>query len=118
MGRYDKYIHLNRPYRKVKKPMEPADRAKIFLPYAALSGFGDSVVETQRYREDGFSLETDRIEEINNTLLQLSNELSIGNHPEIQVLYYDAKSQINKQIKGFIEEVNDMKFYIKVNSIQ
>lgn len=68
--------------------------------------------------EDGFSLETDRIEEINNTLLQLSNELSIGNHPEIQVLYYDAKSQINKQIKGFIEEVNDMKFYIKVNSIQ
>ena len=117
MGRFDDYIWLVRPYRKVGKPMKPADKAKIYLPFAALSGFGSSIIETQRYREEGFSLESDRIEEINNSLVMLSEELSRGNHPEINILYYDRKAQLNKQMSGCIEEVSDMQFQIKVNSV-
>lgn len=47
----------------------------------------------------------------------LSEELSRGNQPEVHIVYYDSKSQLNKQMRGCIEEVNDMQFQIKANNI-
>lgn len=47
----------------------------------------------------------------------LSEELSRVKQPEVHIVYYDSKSQLNKQMRGSVEEVNDMQFQIKVNSI-
>lgn len=47
MGKYDDIIHLSRP--KTNRPSMPvADRAKIFMPFAALKGYDEAIEESQR----------------------------------------------------------------------
>ncbi len=53
--RYDDLIDLEypRPDRDLKKhpPMPVADRAKIFAPFAALSGYGQAITRTGRLQQ-------------------------------------------------------------------
>ena len=47
MKRYNDILHLSRPASRHPR-MHRQDRAKLFAPFAALSGFGDSVRERER----------------------------------------------------------------------
>ena len=47
MGKYDDMIHLDRPASR-HPGMRRGDRAKLFAPFDALSGFSDSVKEKDR----------------------------------------------------------------------
>ena len=46
--RYDDIIDLPRVQSKTRTPMSNHDRAAQFAPFAALTGFGDSIIETGR----------------------------------------------------------------------
>lgn len=53
MGRYDDIIHLERP--KSERPSMPVeDRAKIFLPFAALRGYEEVLEKKQKGVEERF----------------------------------------------------------------
>ena len=47
MGRYDDIINMSRP-KSCRRPMEVADRAKIFMPFAALKGYEEAIWEQQK----------------------------------------------------------------------
>lgn len=49
-GRYDGIIHLQRPISKKHPPMSMKERAAQFAPFAALTGFGEAIKETERQR--------------------------------------------------------------------
>ena len=47
MGKYDDIINMDRP--KSNRPsMSRADRAKIFMPFAALKGYEEAIEEKQK----------------------------------------------------------------------
>lgn len=47
MGRYDDILNLQRP-KSYREPMERANRAKIFMPFAALKGYEEALEEQQK----------------------------------------------------------------------
>lgn len=47
MGKYDDIIELSRPV-SGRIPMPAADRAKIFMPFAALKGYEEAIDEKNR----------------------------------------------------------------------
>ena len=48
MGKYDEIMRMSRPVPKTHPPMDRAARAKQFMPFAALTGFGDVLSERER----------------------------------------------------------------------
>ncbi len=51
MGRYDDIINLDRPV-STRPRMSVVDRAKIFMPFAALKGYDEAIGDMQRYVEE------------------------------------------------------------------
>lgn len=57
--RYDDIIHLPHHVSKVHPQMSRYDRAAQFAPFAALSGHGDAIKETQKLMEERMEHEYD-----------------------------------------------------------
>jgi hypothetical protein len=58
MGKYDDIINLERP--KSNRPsMSRADRAKIFMPFAALKGYDEAIEEKQKLIKEKMELSED-----------------------------------------------------------
>lgn len=53
MGKYDDIIHLERP-KSAHPAMPVSDRAKIFLPFAALRGYEEILEEKQKSVQEKF----------------------------------------------------------------
>ena len=51
MGKYDDILRLPHPVFPHRKQFSPADRAAQFAPFAALTGFEDSIGDTAQQRE-------------------------------------------------------------------
>lgn len=47
MGRYDDILNMPRP-KSGREPMDVANRAKIFMPFAALKGYEEAIGEQQK----------------------------------------------------------------------
>ena len=62
---YEDIRHLTRPQYADYPPMPVSDRAAQFSPFAALTGYGDAVLETERLTEARFD-ERGEIIEIEN----------------------------------------------------
>lgn len=62
MGKYDDIINMDRPQSK-RPRMSVADRAKIFMPFAALKGYEAAIADMQRFVEGEVEREVIKIEE-------------------------------------------------------
>lgn len=64
MNRYEDIINLSRPVSNhPKMPIE--NRAKEFMPFAALTGYNESIIEEGRLVDSKRILSKDKIDEIN-----------------------------------------------------
>ena len=88
---YDDIINLPRHISSVRPPMPVADRAAQFMPFAALTGFGDAIEETGRLTDDRMELEEDVIEELDGKLQYLREH--VKEHPEISVTYFQPDAR-------------------------
>ncbi len=84
--RYDDIINLPHHISAAHRPMPVADRAAQFMPFAALTGFGDAIEETGRLTDERPELEEDAIEGLEGKLQYLRER--VGDHPEISVTYF------------------------------
>ena len=50
-SKYENMLYLKRPVSRNHPPMDLKDRAAQFSPFAALTGYGDAVKETERQTE-------------------------------------------------------------------
>lgn len=55
MGKYDDIIDKPYPYISNRKRMSIEDRAKIFMPFAALRGFEEAVERKQKEYESEYN---------------------------------------------------------------
>ena len=68
---YGDIIDRERPVSQKHPRMPRLKRAAQFSPFAALTGYDDLVAEAARETEEEILLDADRIEELNDTLVQL-----------------------------------------------
>lgn len=83
---YDDIIHLPRPVSRTHPPMSRHDRAAQFSPFAALTGYGDAVRETQRQTAPRQELDEYEKEELDWKLAVLMENLS--GQPQVLVTYF------------------------------
>ena len=85
MGGYDDIIGLERP--KSSRPRMPrADRAKQFMPFASLRGFGDEIHEREEVREEKRTPGEDEAAEKNARVNELARVIS--SRPAVRVLLF------------------------------
>lgn len=73
MNKYEDIVNLSRPVSSHPK-MSIENRAKIFIPFAALTGYNESILEEGRLVGAKKELEKDKIEEINNILNNIDKD--------------------------------------------
>ena len=73
--RYDDIIDLPHPVSRTHPRMPAANRAAQFLPFAALSGYGDVIDETARLTDRRIELSESEKAELNARLSRLAERL-------------------------------------------
>ena len=86
MHQYDDIINLPHHVSVRHRQMPVADRAAQFMPFAGLTGFGDSIQETGRLTDERMELEEDVVKSLDGKLQYLSERL--GGRPEISVTFF------------------------------
>ena len=73
MNKYEDIVNLSRPVSSHPK-MSIENRAKIFIPFAALTGYNESILEEGRLVDTKKVLDKDKIEEINSILSNINKD--------------------------------------------
>ena len=89
MGKYNDIINLEHHVSKNHKQMSIYDRSAQFAPFAALTGYDESISEAGRMVDSKINLSDDKIEEISQVLM---------------LLYQKNKEQVNVRITYFKED--------------
>lgn len=86
MNRYRDLLHLQHPVYERRVPMPIRSRAAQFAPFAALSGYDDTVQEAGRLTALQRDICEDRIELLNRRLIWLFEH--VADHPLITVSWF------------------------------
>lgn len=91
MLRDQELLEMERPVSARHAPMRRCDRAAQFAPFAALSGFDETVQEAGRLTQAQIELAENEREALNDALVRLAARLP--EQPEIRLTYFqpDAK---------------------------
>ena len=84
-------LEMERPVSASHAPMRRCDRAAQFAPFAALSGFDETVQEAGRLTQAQIELAENEREALNDALVRLAARLP--EQPEVRLTYFqpDAK---------------------------
>ena len=91
MLRDQELLEMERPVSARHAPMRRCDRAAQFAPFAALSGFDETVQEAGRLTQARIELAENEREALNDALVRLAARLP--EQPEVRLTYFqpDAK---------------------------
>lgn len=84
--RYDDIIHLPHHVSETHPQMSLYDRAAQFMPFRALTGYEDDILETTRLTDERIELDAERIELLDGKLRFLEAHLSES--PTVSVTYF------------------------------
>ncbi len=115
MKKHSDIMYLDHPAKVIGKPMSMSDRAKIFLPFAALTGYEASIAAAGRYTENDFVLEKDRVEEIDGCLRQINDMMLDGIYPDVYLVYYDNSSLRYCEVAGKVSDISTQNNTIYIN---
>ncbi len=88
ISRYEDIIDLPHHQSAYHPPMRMEERASQFSPFAALTGYGDTVKETARLTTQRIELDEDRKEELNRLLQLLAAQLQSEGHSQLVSVTY------------------------------
>jgi len=110
-GKYDDII--NTPYHgsKRQKKMSNIDRAAQFSPFAALTGHGEAVKETERLTESFVELD-ENVKAVLDERIQIIKAV-LSKCPEVRITYYlpDQRKEGGSyiEIHGVVKKINEFK---------
>lgn len=98
MGKYDDILNLPHHVSNTRPHISMHDRAAQFSPFAALTGYDDTVKETARLTDEKLELTADRINDLNQKIAFLKEHAD--ERPEITVEYFipDEKKSGGKYV--------------------
>ena len=105
MGEYDDIINVKRPISKHPK-LSISQRAAIFNPFQAMTGYDEEIIETNRYVEARMPMSDDLLEELNNMIQYI-----LANPLEEYAITYFIKDKLKdggtyNTIQGIISKIN------------
>lgn len=86
MENYNDIINMPHHTSTKHSKLSMEQRAAQFAPFAALTGYGDSVNETARFTEDRIELTNEEKSIINSKLQEIENK--ILNNPKVTITYF------------------------------
>ena len=103
MSKYDDIIDLPYHQSKTRPHMPVPDRAAQFVPFAALTGYGDTIRETERRTNQKIELSETQIAELDRRLGELLSRLD--EKPKVTVTYFvaDERKEGGKYVTHFGE---------------
>lgn len=112
MHKYDDIIELPRHVSARHPQMPVADRAAQFSPFAALTGYEETVKEAARRTEEKFTLTPDEEELINETLLLMQEGMEQGRRMSVSVTYFMADTKKEggsyRQVTGALKKIDQV----------
>lgn len=116
MSKYDDIINLPHHQSQTHPHMSPLDRAAQFAPFAALTGYEDTIKETARLTNERPQLDEQELLKLNGKLLRI-----IANpKAQIRITYFAADEKKEggsyQQAEGKIKKINDYAKSITLNS--
>lgn len=98
MGKYDDILNMPHHVSSTRPHMSMHDRAAQFSPFAALTGYDDTVKETARLTDEKQELTADRITDLNQKIALLTEHAE--DRPEITIEYFipDEKKSGGKYV--------------------
>lgn len=121
--KYDDIIDVEYPLKssdKVKhKRMLVEDRAKIFIPFAALKGYEEAIAAKQRIVVPRIELSEETKEYLDLQLSKIEQLLNSGQHPIITVVYFLKDKQSEEggeyiQFTGMVAKFNSTSRMIQI----
>ena len=88
--RYDDMLKMSHPVSKNHRQMPQIDRAAQFAPFAALTGYNESILDASRKPEKKIELSESQSEELNERIAVLAQH--VKQHPVIAVRYYQQEN--------------------------
>lgn len=112
MPKYDDIINLERPISKHEKmPIEK--RASIFSAFAALTGFSEKIIETERFKETKKVLGDDEKDNLDLLIKEIKKDLN----RMVTITYFNIDKY--ETITGFIKKIDEInKWLIYDNNIK
>ena len=114
MGKYDDIIDLEHHVSEKHKQMSREKRAAQFSPFAALTGFGGVIKETERITYDKPEISDEKKYELNivlNSLMKIQKD-----HPFAEVVYYEDDERKKGgnlfTYKGDIKKIDPLDRYV------
>lgn len=111
MGKYDHIINHPHHQSKTRPHMSLRDRAAQFAPFAALTGYDESVNEAARTTDERIELSETQVDELNLIQCYLSEHLSDA--PQVTITFFvpDKKKAGGKYItkEGIIKKIDEYK---------
>lgn len=89
--RYDDLLDLPHPVSKNHRPMPRLDRAAQFAPFAALTGYEESIENAAKKPETREELSESEVEELNAKIKNLMSQIQM--HPVIVIRYYRVEEE-------------------------
>ena len=91
MGKYDDIIDLPRHVSRAHPQMARADRAKQFMPFAALRGYEEAIADKQVIWVPRRELGEEQRDRLDAQLQDLSQLLSSGQRPRVSLRYFTVR---------------------------
>ena len=124
MEKYEDIINCSRP-KSDRIPMAVADRAKIFMPFAALKGYDEAVDDKKRLFTKRIELTEERKEELDRQIYLFKTSITKGEQLEAVIKYFEGderasmekKEEVGKYIDiiGKVSKVDEFRRRIKIN---
>ncbi len=105
MGKYDDIINLPHHISSKHLRLSMEQRAAQFAPFAALTGYGDSIKETARLTDNRIELNEEEKENINIKLQELKSKISTM--PQVTITYFVP--DVKKAGGEYITKMNRLK---------
>ena len=119
MGKYDDIINLPHHTSKNHPQMSIYNRSAQFAPFAALTGYDESINEAKKVYDKRIDLSDDKIEELNEIFKTLSS-LDKNERPTIKVCYFSHLKEENKgnyvELVGQFKSINPSSMTIKIEN--
>ena len=90
-GKYDDIINLPHPTSKKHPRMSRQNRAAQFSPFAALTGYHEAILETERITENKRDLSEEAANELNHKISFLQQEKT--GMKKIKVIYFEEDNE-------------------------
>lgn len=118
MGKYDDMLHLPHHVSPTRPQMPMKDRAAQFSPFAALTGYDDTIRETARQTEERVTLDENALYLLDQKIQQLADHLD--QRPEATFTYFVADGKKDGgayvQTTGTVRQVDAIERIITLNS--